>query len=238
MIRKLKSIIKNIVFSVIPVPYIPPSYSQAGEDAILRFLFKDYGAGRINYLEIGTNIPDFGNNTYLFYLQGSRGVCVEANSSLIDEINRVRPQDVILNAGVSVTGEEEADFYVFNAAGLSTFDKKEAENRRSLGNFNITKVVKVPLVHINDLIKDNFNNYPHLLSIDIEGLDLSVLQSLDFVKYPIPVICVETCTYSETHIRPKDYQIQEFLFSKGYDIYADTYINTIFVYRSWFHKIK
>ena len=75
-----------------------------------------------------------------------------------------------------------------------------------------------------------------MLSLDIEGLDLEVLKSLDFEKYPIPVICVETCTYSENHIRPKDKTILEFVMSKGYEVYADTYINTIFVNKAWFYK--
>jgi len=54
------------------------------------------------------------------------------------------------------------------------------------------------------------------------------------IFYPIPVICVESCDYSETHIKPKDNQIIEFLTSIGYEVYADTYINTIFVNRKWF----
>jgi len=97
-------------------------------------------------------------------------------------------------------------------------------------------VVKVPLININKIIKENFTAFPDFLSIDIEGLDLDVLKSLDFDQFPIPVICVETCTYSEDHIRPKDYSIAEFVISKGYEVYADTYINTIFVNKDWFYK--
>lgn len=238
MIQHVKLAIKNLVYSIIPIPFIPPSYSQAGEDAILRFLFNDYGISRIQYLELGTNIPNYGNNTYLFYTKGSRGVCVEADSSLISQIKKIRPLDKIINAGVSVGGEKEADFYIFNASGISTFDKKEAEYRDSLGNYKIVRKVKVPLININDLIKNNFSEYPDLLSIDIEGLDFSVLKSLDFTNYPIPIICVETCTYSENHIRPKDWTIQEFMLSIGYEVYADTYINTIFVNKNWFYKLK
>ena len=93
------------------------------------------------------------------------------------------------------------------------------------------------MVNINTLIAENFDDYPDLLSIDIEGLDLAVLKSLDYEKYPLPVICVETCTYSENHIRPKDPTIADFLSGKGYEVYADTYINTIFVNKKWFYKL-
>jgi FkbM family methyltransferase len=237
MIAQLKQLIKKTVYSVIPPPYVPASYSQAGEDAVLRFLFADKRVNRISYLEIGTNIPDHGNNTYLFYCNGSRGVCVEADKTLIHDIIKVRPEDKVLNVGVSIESNTEAEFYIFDSKGINTFDKAEAEKRAASGNYKITEVVKVPLIDINTVIKDHFDQYPDLLSIDIEGLDLPVLKTLDFKKYPIPVICIETCTYSENHIRKKDITIAEFMLSKGYEIYADTYINTIFVNKDWFHTL-
>lgn len=234
MMQKIKNGIKKIVYKIIPPPQ--SSYSQAGEDAVIRFLFNDFGLKQIKYLDLGTNIPDYGNNTYLFYKNSSRGVCVEADSSLMNKIRSVRPEDKVINAGVSVSEEKEADFYIFDEPSINTFDKEEAEYRSSFGNYKIVKVVKVPLIGINDLIKNNFDTYPDLLSIDIEGLDLDVLKSLDYTKYPLPVICVESCTYSENHIRPKDPTIAEFMITKGYEVYADTYINTIFVNKKWFYN--
>lgn len=237
MMSSIKRIIKKVIYSIAPPPYVPASYSQAGEDAVLRFLFEDKKMKKISYLEIGTNIPDTGNNTYLFYRNGSRGVCVEADKTLIPQITQVRPEDKILNVGVSISNAKEAEFYIFNISGINTFDKEEAEKRAAYGTYKLVEVVKVPLVDINTLIAQNFDKYPDLLSIDIEGLDLDVLKSLDYEKYPLPVICVETCVYSENHIRPKDPAIAEFILSKGYEIYADTYINTIFVNKNWFYKL-
>jgi FkbM family methyltransferase len=229
MIKKIKAVVKKIVFQIVPSlhsTYTPASYSQAGEDAVIRFLFADFGKSNISYLDLGTNCPDVENNTFLFYTRGCRGVCVEADSTLISKIKKVRPEDKVINAGVSVSTQHEADFYVFDAPTLNTFDKSEADFRTSLGIHKVINVVKVPLININDLIKNNFINYPDLLSIDIEGLDL----------VPLPVICIETCKFSETHIRPKDKEIIEFMLAKGYEIYADTYINTIFVNQKWFNK--
>ncbi|MBX7174441.1 MAG: FkbM family methyltransferase [Pyrinomonadaceae bacterium] len=236
MIRKLKEKIREIVYSVILPPPVPYSFSQAGEDAILRFLFKEKGLHYISYLDIGTNSPNSCNNTYLFYRDGSRGVCVEANKALIPKIKEIRPQDVILNVGISLENDKDADFYIFNLDGISTFDKEEAKNRETTGTNKIIEVAKVPLFNINSVIKNNFSTFPDLISIDIEGLDLPVLKTLDFEKYAIPVICVETCVYSETHVRPKDTTISEFMLTKGYEVYADTYINTIFVNKEWFYS--
>lgn len=235
MLQKIKNGIRNTVYKIIAPPWVPPSYSQAGEDAILRFLFRDLKITDIKYLDLGTNKPDNGNNTFLFYKSGCRGVCVEADGTLIDKIRELRPEDTIINAGVAVSAEKEADFYVFDLPAINTFNKAEAQYRMSKGNYNITKVIKVPLISINDLIKKHFDIYPDLLSIDIEGMDLEVLQSLDYEKYPIPVICVETCLYSENHVHPKDPAIALFMITKGYEIYADTYINTIFINCKWFY---
>ena len=213
------------------------TFSQAGEDAIVLFLSGDKKMDSISYLDIGTNIPDAGNNTYLFYKRGNRGVCVEADKTLLPRIQKVRPLDTIIHAGVAVSDETEADFYIFDIKGLNTFDKVEAEKKLASGRHKLIQLVKVPLIGINQIIRENFSPYPDFLSIDIEGLDLEVLKSLDFTKYPIPIICVETCTYSENHIRPKDGSIALFMNSKGYEVYADTYINTIFVHKDWFYKL-
>ncbi len=238
MLQRCKNIIRKWLYKVIKPPYVPASYSQAGEDAILRFLFNDYGLDRIRYLELGTNHPDSCNNTYLFYCKGSDGVCVEADVSLIENIKLKRPRDKAIHAGVSITDESEADFYVFNDPGINTFDPTEADRRSKSGRYSLQKVIKVPLVHVNDLIADNFCPYPDLLCVDIEGLDYAVLASLDFAKFPIPVVCVETCIYSENHIRPKNTAIAALMHTSGYEIYADTYINTIFVNKAWFYGSK
>lgn len=235
----IKEVLRKIKHTFFPQPIIIKeynSYSQAGEDAVLAFLFEDKKMKSVSYLDIGTNKPDNLNNTYLLYKKGSTGVCVEADVTLVPAIQKVRPNDKVIHAGVAVGDSKEADFYIFDITGLNTFDKEEAEKRAAFGTYKIKEVVRVPLISINQIIKENFISYPDFLSIDIEGLDLAVLQSLDFEKYPVSVICVETCTYSENHIRPKDHSIVEFVLSKGYEVYADTYINTIFVNKNWFYS--
>ena len=236
MIKFFLRRVRNFIFSKPVIIREYNTYSQAGEDAILSFLFSEKKITKISYLDIGTNMPDYCNNTYLLYKKGNRGVCVEADKTLIPIIQNKRPEDKILNIGVAVNNQEEADFYIFDNKGLNTFDLEEVKIRQSSGTYKVEQVVKVPLININKIIKENFTAFPDFLSIDIEGLDLDVLKSLDFNQYPIPVICVETCTFSENHIRPKDPSIAEFIISKGYEVYADTYINTILVNKNWFYK--
>jgi FkbM family methyltransferase len=213
------------------------TFSQAGEDAIINNLLYQAGILKPSYLELGVCHPWDGNNTYKFFLRGATGVLVEADESQIAFIKQSRPKDKVLNVGVSFTGEKEADFFIFNEKSVSTFSKEEAMIRQANGN-KILRTVTVPLKNINEIISENFKEYPEILSIDIEGLDLAVLSQLDYDRYPIPVICAETCTYSLNHIKPKDKSIEELLITKGYFLYADTYLNGIFVHEQWFKNLK
>ena len=237
MWQAFKDSVKKLVFSVIKPPETHnPSFSQAGEDAVIEFLFNGKNMLQPSYLELGVFMPVHGNNTYKFYLKGGKGVLVEADPSLIANIRQQRPNDTVLNIGVGLNNATSADFYVFNLPAISTFNKSEADARVKSGAYQLLQTISVPLKNINQIIEENFKTCPDFLSIDIEGLDWEVLNALDTAKHPIPVICAETCTYSENHIKPKDPRIEALMLSKGYMVYADTYINTIFVNEAWFQQ--
>lgn len=215
------------------------SYSQAGEDVIIDVLFSDVGILYPTYLELGTNDPKMGNNTYKFYRKGSAGVLVEAAPSLIPRIKKSRPKDKVLNVGAGVKSGETLQFFEFDSSGMNTFDEQEAKIRVENGH-KVKQSTKIPILSVNDILASHFSPTPDFLSIDIEGLDLMVLKSLDWQKYPIPVVCVETCLFSNTHIRGQDKEIPAYMESIGYFAYGNTYINTIFVRKSWFegHKVN
>jgi FkbM family methyltransferase len=209
-------------------------YTQTGEDVILRYLFDSVGIANPDYLDVGANDPVNGNNTYVFYRDGARGVCVEAHPDLARRFAATRPRDVCLNVAIGVGEGKLVDFHIFDLPGMSTIDGEEAARREALGTHAVARTVSVPLCTINEVIAAHFSSYPALLSLDIEGLDYAVLRSLDDDRFPIPVICAETVAYSETHIRKKEHAIAELLESRGYFLYGDTFINSIFVREAWY----
>lgn len=212
------------------------TFSQAGEDAVLEYLWYRKGIKAPKYLEIGVCDPRIGNNTYLYTLRGGKGVLVEANPSIIGWIKRERPRDLVINMGVATDMQStEAEFYIFDIPAINTFNKEEAQKRIAHGR-KLLNTIKVPLITINTLIEKYFSTYPDYLSIDIEGLDYDVLANLDYSRFPIPVICVETCSYSEGLYIEKDTRFKDLLESNGYMIYADTFLNSIFVHKEWFNK--
>lgn len=211
------------------------SYSQSGEDIIISDLFTRLGIATPSYLDVGANEPKALSNTYRLYTRGSRGVCVEPNPVLYQKLLKERKYDTCINAGVAFDENTEADFYIFpeKLHGLNTFSKKDAEfwehtGNNEIGKHKVEKVVKMPLISINELMQKYFTNHPNFISIDVEGLDLQILQTIDFNKYKPEVFCIETLSHGENNKEFKNSAIISFLESKGYFIYADTYINTVF----------
>ena len=230
---------KNILFKLIKPLIGARSYAQAGEDRILAFLFDTMGIKNISYLDIGANHPVFCNNTYLFYRRHSKGILIEPDPAFKKVLQKARPHDKIVQAAISDKETGEADFYIFDEPSINTLSKEEAIIRQQSGKYHLKETQKIQLLTIEKIIADYLNNtMPHLISLDVEGVDYDVLNGFDFEKYPVPVWVVETCGYSENHIKPKITSIDELMKNKGYFVYADTYINTIFVNTDWFYNSK
>jgi FkbM family methyltransferase len=205
------------------------SYSQAGEDLVVQYLFDRLNIKQPVYLDIGTNHPKICNNTYLFYTKGARGVCVEPDVALIGDIRKVRPEDQLLHMGIGVNGTGQQPFYYFPGAykGWNTFSKQEADARTTESGIPY-QVTGVKCMSVNDILEQYFTTTPHFISLDVEGLDLPILQSLDFNRYRPDVICVETIPFSMQLKADKIASIPDLLHANGYITYADTHINTIF----------
>jgi FkbM family methyltransferase len=206
------------------------SYSQCGEDLIVCYIFEYLGIKKPTYLDIGAHHPFHTSNTALLYKNGSSGVCVEPYPTLFKYIKKKRKRDICLNVGVGTDSEKKMpDFYMMSSKGLSTFSKSEAERFSKEEGQMITAIIKIPILSINKIISDNFKEKPNFISIDIEGMDFKVLNDLDFNKYRPEVFCVETLTYTRYSKGQKLNNIIEFMKGKNYFVYADTYMNTIFV---------
>lgn len=213
------------------------SFSQCGEDLIVDFLFTwQLGIKIIAYMDIGANHPFRLNNTYLFYRRGCTGVNIEPDSSLFANLKKERPRDFNINKGIGFADKTEiADFYVMSLKALNTFSKEEAERINKIEGYSIKKVQRTELLNVNEVLAQHFSKKElDFLSIDVEGLDLKILRSVDFKKYKPKAICVETTEFNQKPEQKKESAIQNYLFENGYFAYADTFINTIFVRKELF----
>lgn len=208
------------------------SYSQSGEDLIVDFILNFLGIHTPTYLDIGAHHPSNISNTYRFYKKGATGICVEPDPTLFKQFVKTRPNDINLNVGVSNSGESFAKFYVMTSKTLNTFSHTEAQKcqeTKNFGNQKIEKIINIPLVNINELIKKYAKSTPNFISIDVEGLDFEIVSSLDFSIYCPEVVCIETLMYNKKGLLEKNINLINFMLNKNYFIYADTYMNTIFI---------
>ena len=217
--------------------YRKVSYSQCGEDLIVKYIFDTIGISNPSYIDIGAHHPYYLSNTALFYQNGSRGINIEPDITLYKDFLTDRKEDINLNIGVGIH-EEDIDFYIISSPALNTFSKKEAENYSNESRHFIKSVEKVRVRTLPNILKDFSNeNFPQFLSIDAEGVDETIIKAIDYEKkFPI-VICIETISYSETGNGIKNKEIIDFLEKKGYLLYADTYINSIFILDSLWRKL-
>lgn len=207
------------------------SYAQCGEDLIVDYAARTLGLEQVRHLDLGAHHPIYLSNTYFFYCQGHRGVCVEADASLLPAFRQHRPLDITLNAGVGPK-DAQMPFYVMTTPTLNTFSRAEAERYASYGRERIERVEQVEVRGVAGLVAEYFPAGLEFVSLDVEGLDLAILETFDFALVRPPIFCVETLTYTEDGSERKLGEIVAFMDSVGYFAYADTYVNTIFVDRT------
>lgn len=204
----------------------PHSFAKNGEDLLAWLQLSRFRPQGLNYLEIGVCHPMMRNNTFLLHelckdREGYHGVLVEANPLCWELIEEYRPEDTLIRKGISASGGA-LPFYQFpDFLGHSTFDIKQAEQDCRATGFSYN-IMEIETTTINDVLAQNFDRVPDLLSLDAEGLDEAILSSLDFDRYPIPVLITEMMEQTESGI-------QTLLKEHGYEVMATTEENALWV---------
>lgn len=204
------------------------SYSQCGEDLIIKFIFDTLSINKPSYMDIGAHDPYLISNTALFYDQGSRGINIDPDKNLLDKFKTVRNEDINLNLGIG-SEKSKMKLYIMSERSLNTLSQEEAQQYVKEG-IEIIKTEMVDVITIDEVLsKYNNDVFPDLLTLDAEGFDLEILKTINFKKSFPKVICVETISFSAERKGVKNHKIIEFLENNDYILYADTYINSIFV---------
>lgn len=212
-----------------------PHFSWYAEDMIISNVFYRLGIKNPSYMDIGCNDPYLGSNTAFFYLTGSKGICIDANPDMIDQMRIKRPDDISLCMGIvpdeSMGGGDTNTFFVLEDSALSTFDKKYVEEyyNKKLSNEcdeSIKRSIEVETHSLLYLVEKYCDNkWMDFLDIDIEGLDDDVIQNTNFIQDGPIVISIES--HKE--------ETRKYLRNQGYFLYACTPHNDIWVrneYRS------
>lgn len=210
------------------------SYAQCGEDVLVSFVLDLlYGKRPKTYLDIGAHHPFHLSNTALLYAKGGNGILVEPDPHLAKRLRQARPRDRILQNGVHFSVASHADFFVFDVPTLNTFSAQEMQRYQTMG-YQLLDTLSIELKNINELLA--MSESIDFMSLDIEGLDQTVLTMIDWSRYRPSCLCVETVHYETDREPRKISAIIDWMQAQDYLLYADTFINSIFIDQHQWHR--
>ncbi len=159
------------------------------EDYVLSYVFEGQKTGF--YVDVGANDPNRFNNTRYFYERGWSGINIEPNPDEFAKLVKFRPRDKNYNVGIA---SAEGTLTFFKAAGradpLSTFDQADAERLARDQHVTFT-TLQVPVTTLDSLFAKSPPPAISFLSIDVEGFEQQVLESVDLKRYRPAVLCIE-----------------------------------------------
>lgn len=210
------------------------SFSQCGEDLIIKYVLRSGGINLPFFVDIGAFDPVKLSNTFLFYLYGSRGLNIEPNPERFQNFLKVRPRDTNLNIGIGVK-DETLDYFHFKDPSLNSFSQKEKDlyqaslEKTQIDKYTYLKTEKIQVKNLLSVLLENKVEKIDLLTIDAEGMDFGILESLDYSQFKPKVICVESVEHEPTGLGQRRENILDFLKLNGYYEYAFTGLNSIMV---------
>jgi FkbM family methyltransferase len=211
------------------------TYSQSGEDLILATACDLLHIKTPTYLDIGAHDPCKLSNTYHFYQKGSSGVLIEPNPALISKLRAKRPRDTVRQCGIGPVPLPDAKFYILSSSLLSTFSESEAVAAASNSDINIIGTIAAPVLTLEQIIAEHFlDGPPTIISMDVEGLDKSIIGAHDWENIRPPLLCVETREFAMDGSGRRIADLSQILLSADYDIFGLTYYNTVFIDRRVF----
>jgi len=203
-------------------------YSQYKQDRILNeFIFHSDRTGA--FLDIGAYDGVLFSNSCFFERDlGWKGLCIEPTPHIFKELKKNR--NCICVEGCIAAQEGHREFTV--AEGVEVLgglaDRMAPDHRQRLLKetaeaggraYNI----KVPCYNVNRLCTSHGMSHINLCSLDTEGSELEILQSIDFAALRIDVLTVENTHHGQT--------LRDFMTAQGYHLAGRLTIDDVFIRR-------
>lgn len=205
--------------------FLNKSYSQEGEDLILsRFLDKSEGF----FVDIGAHHPIRFSNTFKFYELGWHGINIDAMPGSMKLFKKVRPKDINLEIPVSDVASV-LKYYIFNETALNTLSEEEANKKSQIEGYFIKEIVELQTQRLDSILEKNLpkNQKIDFMSLDVEGLDIQVLKSNDWVKFRPAFVLVEELQSSLENILT-DSPVYAFMSTCNYSLVARSYNTSLY----------
>lgn len=195
------------------------SYSQVAEDLLIAFFL--HKEKEVSYIDIGCLWPTRQSNSFFFYERGGQGLCIDPNPDIRAEYEAARPRDTFLNLGVGAQ-EGSLTYHRFQNPVFNTFLAERAAKLEATGRPGRTPIgsVEIPVRPLASILREldwraRFGPRVDFLSMDVEGLEMDVLSSIDFTYVRPRLIVLETAV---TERAPEANPCIAFLREQGYQL--------------------
>lgn len=213
------------------------TYSHSGEDILIAYVISN-STKSVRFVDIGCAHPVFDNNTYSMYRKGHYGVNVDARTEVKKLYSLIRPRDRFINSIISDSSDSKsADFFVNSDDphvssvsadwAVGNLDSRKRLESRHLPTSTLAEVFRASWAFLGFDTPEKRNAAVLVLSIDVEGQDLPVLKSNDWVAFKPDIVCIETFGTGNIDDLMQG-EIYQFLSKRGYQLTALTPLSSIF----------
>lgn len=189
-----------------------PSFSSAGEDMILRHII---GSDKQDgfYVDVGAFHPVRFSNTYFFYLNGWRGINIEARPGSQILFDKVRGRDINLEIGISTEPGEMIYYVIGEDSTMNSFSREFLEHIDMLRE--VKRQIPVPMLPLAEVLDRHLppGQVIDFMNVDVEGHDMSVLKSNDWDRFRPKLVIVE-----DEQVVQRESEIVGFMEECGYEV--------------------
>ena len=172
------------------------SYSQFGEDLVMRSHFSDFDNSTGRFIDVGAFHPFIFSNTMVLRKLGWCGINIDCDPIKIRRFEKLRPRDHNICAAVTKAPHDMIRLEYSPEALTNRIVNSGEENLLSACGEQPLKVIPVEATTLSYIVERSpfRGQHFHYLNVDCEGNDLFVLKGLDFSRYSPDLITVEALT--------------------------------------------
>lgn len=182
------------------------------------------------FLDVGAHHPYNLSNTALLYSEGWRGINIDACPGSMAEFHHHRPEDINLEVPIAPRAERLL-FTRFNDPGLNGFLTPKqiiTHQKRGVQVVDQLELDCLPLHEILD--KHAHGKKIDIMSIDVEGMDQRILESMNLSKWrPTAIITEILGCHSVEDVQQTP--VHRYLRSNKYMLYSRLHFSCIYIDR-------
>jgi FkbM family methyltransferase len=206
-------------------------FSQQGEDLLIyrNFINKTVNDGI--FLELGACNGIVYSNTLFFEKElGFRGILIEPHKEMYNQLIINRPNNICYNNAVSLV-TNDLEFLSSGNGPVSCIKQNAADGFINSWHKNST-IIKVKTITLSNIFKEHNITYIDFFSLDVEGSELDVLQTINWDNISIYLICIEL----DNHNIEKNKQCRQILIDNGFIFQTKMCINEFWLNPNYYRK--